>query len=86
MPLHIDAPDPWLRSVRSVNALFTARVRPGRIDIFRDGATMVDSFSVPAGARLRDVLATNGWRPTGRSLRNGAHADLIVEAIKQSRS
>jgi hypothetical protein len=69
-----------------VSALFTARVRPGRVDIFRDGATRVDSFAVPPGSRLRDVLATNGWRPTGRALRSGAHDDLIVEAFKQTRS
>jgi hypothetical protein len=69
-----------------VNALFTARVRPGRVDIMRDGATRVDSFAVPPGARLRDVLAKNGWRPTGRVVRSGRHDDLIVEAIKQSRS
>ncbi len=86
MPLHIDSADAWSRADNRVNALFTARVRPGRVDIFRDGVARVDSFAVPPGARLRDVLATNGWRPTGRSLRSGMHDDLVVEAFKQTRS
>jgi hypothetical protein len=85
MPRQIACVDTWSRPDQVVNALFTARVRPGRIDIVRDGATRVDSFAVPPGARLRDVLAKNGWRPTGRTLRSGGHEDLIVEAIKQTR-
>jgi hypothetical protein len=85
MPLQIDSVDTWSRTDHGVIALFTARVRPGRVDILRDGTIRVDSFAVPPGTRLREVLATNGWRPTGRTLRSGGHEDLIVEAIKQTR-
>jgi hypothetical protein len=67
-----------------VNGVFVARVSPGRVDVLRDGQTMVDSFSVAPGARLRDVMAQNGWRPTGRFVRGRAHDSIIVVPIKPS--
>jgi hypothetical protein len=69
---------------RTVNGVFVARVSPGRVDVLRDGQTMVDSFSVAPGARLRDVMAQNGWRPTGRFVRGRAHDSIIVIPIKPS--
>jgi len=86
VPPQIVTVDPRSRADLVVNPVFAARVRPGRIDIVRDGTTRVDSFAVTPGVRLRDVFAKNGWRPTGRILRSGGHEDLIVEPIKQTRT
>ena len=67
-----------------VSPIYVARVRPGRVDVLQDGSTRVDSFEVAPGARLRDVMADNGWRPTGRVVRGRGHDALIVTPIKRS--
>jgi hypothetical protein len=66
-----------------VTGIFVARVRPGRVDILRNDRIRVDSFVVPPGARLREVLAQNGWRPTGRGVRGRGHDSILVEPIRR---
>lgn len=64
-------------------ALYLAQIRSGRVEVYRDDSTRVDAFDAPQESCLRSVLASHGWRPTGRQADGGGWGAIVVEPIQR---